>query len=612
MHLGPATIRRASAIAALAMLLGLSWGSAPSDVLATNVPTVVAKIGVGTSPQAIAVNPVTNRIYVANEDSDNVSVIDGATATVMATITVGDQPAGVGVNTTTNRIFVSNQTGGTVSVIDGAANTVITTIPVSPSPGHIDVNNLTNTVYVGSAGSTLTVINGVTNTVSTTVTVGMEPFYGIGVNTATNRVFVANSNSDNISVIDGATNTEIDTDGNGGNGTTRIAMGHDPVGLAVDSTTNRVYVSIWNSFSGTSVTVIDGGTYAILANAPVASGPFDVDVHPGIDRAYAASDGSPGNVSVIDTNTNLRLATIPIAGGLNIRGIAVNTATNKIYVAVLTTGQVWVLSDPAPPLGSSLVNFQGRLTDSSGNPVTDGNYSIAFRIYDALSGGSQKWFETQTVAVSGSVFSVLLGSVNPLEAVHFSGEPRYLEVQVGADPHDRSLLCRARSSPSRSPTSAMSAPTRRTSRPSTWRRRRARAASILRTDITESVELPGDASSRPVAQGARRHRPRRHRHPRADQPDPHQGHAERGDRARARRQVRSRCAEEGSARVAGPGRHGSGADGDDRASASPGTRRRGNGARATAASTIRNSTWSRSTTASSATSCGCSPPTAAR
>ena len=49
-----------------------------------------------------------------------------------------------------------------------------------------------------------------------------------------------------------------------------------------------------------------------------------------------------------------------------------------------------------------------------------------------------------------------------------------------------------------------------------------------------------------------------------------------------------------------------------RASASPGTRRRGNGARATAASNARNSTWSRSTTASSATSCGCSPPTAAR
>ena len=43
---------------------------------------------------------------------------------------------------------------------------------------------------------------------------------------------------------------------------------------------------------------------------------------------------------------------------------------------------------------------------------------------------------------------------------------------------------------------------------------------VLRTDITEPVELPGDAPSRPVAEGARHRRPRRHRHPRADQPDP--------------------------------------------------------------------------------------------
>ena len=64
-----------------------------------------------------------------------------------------------------------------------------------------------------------------------------------------------------------------------------------------------------------------------------------------------------------------------------------------------------------------------------------------------------------------------------------------------------------------------------------------------------------------------------------------QGHAERRDRARARRQVRPRRAQEGSARVAGPRRHGPRADGDVAASASPGTRRRGNGARATAGRT---------------------------
>ena len=70
--------------------------------------------------------------------------------------------------------------------------------------------------------------------------------------------------------------------------------------------------------------------------------------------------------------------------------------------------------------------------------------------------------------------------------------------------------------------------------------------------------------------------------------------------------------EERSARVAGPRRHGPGAAGDERRSASPGTRPSGSGARATAARRIRNSTSSPSTTASSATSCACSPAPAAR
>ena len=70
---------------------------------------------------------------------------------------------------------------------------------------------------------------------------------------------------------------------------------------------------------------------------------------------------------------------------------------------------------------------------------------------------------------------------------------------------------------------------------------------ILETDITAAVELPRHAQPRRLAQSPRHRRPRRHRHARADLADPREGHAQRGDRARARRQVRSRGAEAGSA-----------------------------------------------------------------
>ena len=56
----------------------------------------------------MAVNPNTNRIYVTNWDSNNVSVIDGASNTVVATVAVGNHPDGVAVNPNTNLIYVAN------------------------------------------------------------------------------------------------------------------------------------------------------------------------------------------------------------------------------------------------------------------------------------------------------------------------------------------------------------------------------------------------------------------------------------------------------------------------------------------------------------------------
>jgi len=53
--------------------------------------TVTTTIPVGTGDHAVAVNPVTNKIYVANGGSNNVTVIDGATNTP-TTVSAGAYP----------------------------------------------------------------------------------------------------------------------------------------------------------------------------------------------------------------------------------------------------------------------------------------------------------------------------------------------------------------------------------------------------------------------------------------------------------------------------------------------------------------------------------------
>lgn len=87
------------------------------------------------------------------------------------------------------------------------------------------------------------------------------------------------------------------------------------------------------------------------------------------------------------------------------------------------------------------VSFQGKLTNPDGTNVTDGNYSIRFRIYTDPSADTGscantcKWEETQgTVAVSGGLFTVNLGSATTLPgSVDFNNSTLYLGIKVSTD-----------------------------------------------------------------------------------------------------------------------------------------------------------------------------------
>ncbi|NTW59981.1 MAG: hypothetical protein HGA43_12545, partial [Nitrospirae bacterium] len=58
---------------------------------------VTATIAVGSNPLDVAVNPVTNKTYVTNFDSQNVTVIDGK-MNAAVTVAVGRSPGPVAVN----------------------------------------------------------------------------------------------------------------------------------------------------------------------------------------------------------------------------------------------------------------------------------------------------------------------------------------------------------------------------------------------------------------------------------------------------------------------------------------------------------------------------------
>jgi len=68
-----------------------------------------------------------------------------------------------------------------------------------------------------------------------------------------------------------------------------------------------------------------------------------------------------------------------------------------------------------------LINYQGKLTDNEGNPLT-GDFSMTFAIGD--------WKEERNVPVTEGLFSVLLGEIVPIPIKLFNGDIKLLEVTV--------------------------------------------------------------------------------------------------------------------------------------------------------------------------------------
>jgi YVTN family beta-propeller protein len=316
---------------------------------ATNTTSTVAT---GDYPNAVCVNPNTNKIYVANKGSDNVTVIDGATNST-TTVSVGDGPYAICVNPNTNKIYVAYS--AFVSVIDGLTNTT-TTIFAGTGSCAISVNPNTNKIYVANRMSNnVTVIDGATNTTAT-ITAGDQP-YAICVNPNTNNIYVANRNSDNVTVIDGATNT-----------TSTVATGDYPNAVCVNPNTNKIYVANANS---NNVTVIDGATNWPITVA-TGSYPYAICVNPNTNKIYVANWNSD-NVTVIDGATN---TTATITAGDQPYAICVNPNTNNIYVANRNSNNVTVIDGATN--STTTVAVGGSPHSISINPNTNKIYFANF------------------------------------------------------------------------------------------------------------------------------------------------------------------------------------------------------------------------------------------
>jgi YVTN family beta-propeller protein len=207
----------------------------------------------------------------------------------------------------------------------------MTDIPLGSGniPVGVAVNQAGTRVYVtNSASNTVSVIDTSSNTVIATVPVGTTP-YGVAVNPSGTRVYVAYIGSNVVSVIDTNTNSVI----------SKADVGMHSFGVAVNRSGTRVYVTHWDS---NFVSVIDTDTNRVIATIPVGSRPHGIVLNPAGTLAYVANRDS-NSVSVIDTSTHAVTATIPIPVGKTLQGIGTNPEGTRVYVANFDSNTVSVI-----------------------------------------------------------------------------------------------------------------------------------------------------------------------------------------------------------------------------------------------------------------------------
>jgi len=325
---------------------------------------------VGDMPTDLVWNSTSNKVYCANNGSDNVSVIDEVTSSVIATIPVGDAPGSLCWNSVENKVYCLNFGSSDITIIDAVTDTVITTVQLRGYIGngtgikpHLTLNIQNDKLYaLGQSCREVTIIDGSSNTITGDVILGASP-WALAWNSTSNKLYSANWSSSNyysegnISIIDGISQVPIST----------LPVGAGPVKMVWNSTNNNIYclntesnnvsvidgisdqiietievgavpkALVWNATSnkiyfanrnGNSVSIINGANNTLLATVPVGGWPEALTWNSTNNKVYCANSSS-ANVSVIDGFSNNVIATIPIGNGP--RNLLWNATGNKIY-----------------------------------------------------------------------------------------------------------------------------------------------------------------------------------------------------------------------------------------------------------------------------------------
>lgn len=285
-----------------------------------------------------------DKVYVANEGADTVSVLDAASFKTLASVPVGKSPHNVQVSPDGKVVWVTNNgepnqvaasvhkemvksehsamaTAGAVWAIDTSSNAVIAKVPVGPHPAHVVVSPDGRFAYITNGGdNTVSVVDTSARRVVATIPVGKFP-HGLRISPDGKQAYVANLKGGTVSVIDTASQKEV----------AQIPAGKGPAQVGFTPDGRLVLVSLSEE---NAVAVIDSTTRKVIRKVAVGTVPIQLYATPDSRTFLVANQGSPKKpgktVSLINLESFKVVKTVMTGAGAH--GVVVDRDGRYAYV----------------------------------------------------------------------------------------------------------------------------------------------------------------------------------------------------------------------------------------------------------------------------------------
>ena len=318
------------------------------------------------APQEVASESSAPRIYVTDEVSGDLTVIDSGTRKVLATVPLGKRPRGIHASPDQKTLYVAlsgspfappgvdestlpppDKSADGIGVFDVAQNKLLRIIPGGSDPENFDLSKDGKQLFISNEDtSAVSIVDIASGTVLKTIKMGGEP-EGVKTTPDGKRVFITSEEDGTIAVLDPAAGRIVSTfkvghrprsiafmpdgsrayvnaENDGGivlvdairlRMVQRIALGEPglvkPMAVLLSPDATRLFVSTGR---GQKVFTIDTATQAVIGSVTVGKRPWGIALSPDGKSLYSAN-GPSNDISEVDVASNTVTATIPAGSG---------------------------------------------------------------------------------------------------------------------------------------------------------------------------------------------------------------------------------------------------------------------------------------------------------